>query len=467
MRNLLIRADGGEKLGMGHLIRCRALGQAWQDAGGDVRFASSGEDASETAELARKIGAEWVAVDGYHFGAAFVETLQQAGLRVLFIDDYGHAGRYPAELVLNQNLHASDSLYSSRGASTRLLLGPRYVLLRREFLAVRRRGDTPAAARKVLVTLGGSDPDNVTAKVVRALGQLHMSDLETVVVAGPANPHFATLRKSGMRVVRDPGNMADLMAWAGVAVSAAGSTCWELAFMGLPALAIVCAENQHPVAESLHQAGCLESLGEQSMLSGRDIAAALQCLLRSQRMRQSMSERGRALVDGLGAARVIEHMLKPVHFRQAEVQDCRLLWEWVNDPAVRASAFSSDPVPWSAHVEWFHAKREDPRTVQWIALDGSGLPIGQVRFDSGNQSAAIIDVSVAPELRANGYGRMVIAAAVDELFRSSAVDSVHALVKTRNQPSLRAFQNAGFRNHGIETVNGHEAQHLVRRRQDV
>src|SRR5207248_2812164 len=135
-------------------------------------------------------------------------------------------------------------------------------------------------------------------------------------------------------VEKDPPNMAELMAWADVAVSAAGSTCWELAFMGVPAVAIVCADNQQSVAESLHQAGSVESLGDHSMLSSRDIAAALKCLMRSQRMRRSMSEHGRAIVDGYGAARVVARMLTPVRFRDVEERDCRLLWEWVNDPTV-------------------------------------------------------------------------------------------------------------------------------------
>ena len=467
MRNLLIRADGGEKIGLGHLMRCRALAQAWEEAGGSVRFASEGESAAQTAEIAASMDAEWVVVDGYQFGAGYVDTLQQAGFRVLFVDDNGHADSYTAELVLNQNLHASDALYSNRGQSTGLLLGPHYALLRREFRLAARERNTPPAARKLLITLGGSDPHNVTTKVLRAVALLDMPDLEPVVVAGAANRRNPAKLPFPARVEKDPPNMAELMAWADVAVSAAGSTCWELAFMGLPAIAIVCADNQQNVAESLHQAGSVESLGDQSMLSSSDIAAALRCLMRSQRMRRSMSERGRAIVDGHGATRVVERMLRPVRFREAEERDCRLLWEWVNDPAVRTSAFSTDPVPWPSHVQWFQSRRGDPRTVQWIAVDADGLPIGQVRFDGDDQQSATIDVSVAPEKRAKGYGRTVITAAVDEYFRSSAVDTVHALVKTRNQPSLRAFRHAGFHEVGIETVNGQQAEHLVRRRYDA
>src|SRR5579883_2419821 len=185
MRNLLIRANGGEKIGMGHLVRCRALAEAWQDAGGEVQFASAGESAEATAAMAAETGAEWVVLDGYRFDSSFVDTLKQSGLRVLFIDDCGGAKRYPADLILNSNLHASEALYTGRAPATGLLLGPRYALLRRRFRCTPPDPEQPPAARRVLVTMGGSDPENVTAKVIRALSLLEIADLQAVVVVGP------------------------------------------------------------------------------------------------------------------------------------------------------------------------------------------------------------------------------------------------------------------------------------------
>ncbi len=54
---------------------------------------------------------------------------------MLFIDEQlGHAAHYSADLVLNQNAFADEGLYPRRDASTRLLLGPRFALLRHEFV---------------------------------------------------------------------------------------------------------------------------------------------------------------------------------------------------------------------------------------------------------------------------------------------------------------------------------------------
>ncbi len=163
MGTLCVRADASVAMGTGHVMRCLALAQAWQDAGGDVVFAmaetgaaiqkrlqseglsifpgesapGSIEDAKEVVELARKQGARWIVVDGYQFGERYQRDLEQAGLKVLFVDDSGHATGYVADVVLNQNAHACAELYESRHAHTRLLLGPRHALLRREFRAVR------------------------------------------------------------------------------------------------------------------------------------------------------------------------------------------------------------------------------------------------------------------------------------------------------------------------------------------
>src|SRR5262245_49913761 len=180
-RRLLIRADASPEIGTGHVMRCLALAQAWHERGGEAILVTarsidslkprldeeglpvrrlddeSGSlgDARATARLAREIGADWAVLDGYHFTAEYQRVLKAAAVRVLVIDDYGHAEHYWADAILNQNLHARESLYPSRKSDIRLLLGPRYTLLRREFWKWRGWKRThPREATKVLVTFG-------------------------------------------------------------------------------------------------------------------------------------------------------------------------------------------------------------------------------------------------------------------------------------------------------------------------
>ena len=333
----MLRADAGVEMGTGHVMRCLALAQAWQDAGGHAVFAMADStpaiesrlksedaeivrishpagtlaDAESLAGVARARNADWVVVDGYHLGAEYQHALKAEGRRVLVLDDYGHAERYVADLVLNQNAHASVDFYRDRSPETQLLLGPRYVLLRREFQAWQKWNRViPQVGEKILVTLGGSDPDNVTFRVVQAIQKVEARNLDIVIVAGGSNPHLASLEsevgaaKQSIRLIKNVVNMPELMAWADVAISAAGATCWEMCLLGLPAILIDLAPNQVPIAEELHRRGIALHAGSAKDLSLTALAEELNLLLQSYEGRSKMSARGRELVDGAGASRV-------------------------------------------------------------------------------------------------------------------------------------------------------------------
>lgn len=256
----------------------------------------------------------WVVLDGYHFDEEYQRALRAAGHRVLVIDDTGHLPRYHADILLNQNT-ISGSIHYRTDPRTHLLMGSRYVLLRREFLdwkAEERRHPEPA--ENILVTLGGADPDNVTRSVIDALGGLSLPRLSVRAIVGASNPHRKSLEHCASsagfdcRLMEATDRMPQWMAWADMAVSAAGTTCWEMAFMGLPNLAVVLAENQRAVASTLRSAGC--SVVQEDSGDTGALHAALGGLIRDGRRRERMSRMGRELIDGLGGRRVVELLLK-------------------------------------------------------------------------------------------------------------------------------------------------------------
>lgn len=325
-------------MGTGHVMRCLALAQAWQETGGRAVFAvadvlpsvrqrllsegtevapvegrpGSRDDARCVAELANRHAAGWIVVDGYDFDAEYQRELKAAGLQVLFVDDNGHARHYAADLVLNQNAHADGSLYPNREPYTRLLLGPRYALLRREFQLWRQwKRVIPPVGRRILVSMGGSDPNNMTAAVIPALKSIKMEGLEVAVVAGGSNPHLDSLERAvlstngGFRLLKDVLNMPELMAWADIMLAAAGSICWEICAMALPALLVVTASNQRDVAEQLAALGAAQTLDSGTERIATASGPLLQRLLESQSRRQSLSSKARELVDMGGSARVV------------------------------------------------------------------------------------------------------------------------------------------------------------------
>jgi UDP-2,4-diacetamido-2,4,6-trideoxy-beta-L-altropyranose hydrolase len=491
---LVIRADADSRQGAGHVMRCLALAQAWQDAGGRALFLTaapppalqtrlqsegmevsplqatpgSPEDARETAALARSRGAAWVGADGYHFGADYQRLLKDAGLRLLCIDDYGHAGHYCADLVLNQNIHALPNLYADREAHTRLLLGTRYVLLRREFWPWRGwRREIPAVARKVLVTLGGGDPGNVTLKVIQALAQVQIEGLEAVVVVGPANPHLTELNAAvqnsahRIRLEANVTNMAELMAWADLAVTAGGSTCWETAFLGLPSLTIILATNQRQVTEELEKFRVAQNLRLPEDLSESAIAISLTTLLAAREIRKSMSLTGAELIDGLGVKRVLEQLTrKNLKLRRAFEADCEMVWKWRNAPEVRAGSFSMDDIPWESHKNWFLSRLKDPNCIFFIASNEDKRSVGQIRYEVRGTEATV-SVCLDKNYRGSGYGTEIIRLGSQTLFSQSEIMTIHAYIKDINKSSLRAFKKVGFKNKDVTVIQGQAAIHMV------
>ena len=462
--NIVLRADGSAQRGTGHVMRCLSLAQAWPGKaifamaettpGLTQRLQTEGFEIAgdNVIELARQHDAAWVVADGYHFDAAFQRQIKDAGLRLLLVDDYGHAEHYSADYILNQNLYASPRFYTDREPRTQLLLGTRYAMLRRQFNEWRTwQREIPAVARKVLVTLGGADADNVTGAVVEALREF---DIELKVVVGGSNPHFA----DSSSVIRDAKNMPELMAWADVAISAGGTTSYELAFMGLPGLVFVLADNQRAVADALDAAGLAVKTTQES------VADDLRALLGDAGRRAEMSGRGRQLVDGDGVNRVVACLRSAsLTLRRVREEDCRQIWEWANEPAARAVSLSSEPIPWETHVQWFAARVNAPGHLFYLATNSHDALVGQIRYEVTG-SEAVVSVSLAKEARGRGYGAALIVRGSEQCFTDAPVKLIRAFIKPDNATSVRAFERAGYADAGMAVERGQTVRQFVRER---
>ncbi len=340
---LLIRADAGGAMGAGHVMRMLALAQAWIAHGGVAHFASvqcppaltvrlgcegvqfhaliacepgSSDDGAQTVRLARDCGAAWVALDGYHHGLAAQSALSEAGFRVLAVDDYGHADVWCADLILNQNFDAGQRCYVNRLSGGEQLLGPVFALLRREFWDAA-GGDVARAGqggplRRILVTLGGVDADNVSGRFLSGLEAAAVSPLEVRVLLGAGNPHAAEVAlrarasRHAIEVVRDCTDMPAMYRWADGVISAAGSTCYEWLYFGLPALVVAVADNQVSNARWLQAQGRAVVLAPTGNRQAADWCAPIARWLRTGAV--TVTADAVPLVDAQGAHRVVAAM---------------------------------------------------------------------------------------------------------------------------------------------------------------
>ena len=318
-------------------MRCLALAQAWRDNGGKVVFATAQltpglrsrlenesieicdlmvapggkRDLDSTLKLARVCVPEAVVVDGYHFGGAFQSVLVDAGFRVLFIDDYGHASKYSATWVLNQNISAYPELYKERYRNTRLLLGPKYALLRREFVKLKHHKPIAENVRKILITMGASDPQNATLKILSAMRSISSKKFEIEVIVGGDSPNLEDIQNVAESmsqrtdVLFDVKNMYHHLKDADIVVTAGGSTCWEAACLGLPNIILTFADNQVAIAQGLERAKAARNLGRCNEVSQEIIASTISNVISSFELRNAMSYSAQSLVDGKGAHRVL------------------------------------------------------------------------------------------------------------------------------------------------------------------
>lgn len=475
---LVIRADADGAIGAGHVMRCLALAQEWRGQGGEVVFLGR----IDSDYLRRRILAEgcflhaltaihpapadlievgswlveqegktaWLVLDGYHFDVAYHDAIRAKGLPLLVIDDYAHLPEYHADILLNPNAYAPELTYKIIPDALQLM-GSRYLPLRREFhQAVKKQRGVVARGRRILVTMGGADPDNVSAKVLDALLATQGSDLEIKIVVGPLNSNRAALAAKLIRapftaeLLEPVADMVPLMQWADLSISAAGSTCWELAALGVPMLVTVLADNQARLAASLAASGAAVNLGWSHAWQPEQLLPLVTSLLFDKERRGSMGLCGQKLVDAQGGQRLLQAM-RSFYFslRPVVAEDCATLYQWANEPETRAVSFCQAPISWEEHCQWFAERLVDPEHVFLLAIDSEGKALGQVRFAVIAQEA-LISVGLGQNYRGAGLGSRLIRLASKKIKAAQGLTRILAHIRPENNKSLQAFSRAGF-----------------------
>lgn len=350
-----IRTDASQAIGSGHVMRCATLAGALREAGADVRFVcrelpghyadwlrargfavallptpavplppdsdqytrwlgvDAATDAAQCSAALQGASLDWLVVDHYALDAVWERAVCPPSVRVFVVDDLADRA-HACALLLDQNYHAAGAArYACFAPAAELLLGPRYALLRPDFVDRRAQlRPRTGEVRKLLVFLGGSDSADVSSTVMRALAARGGDTLTVDVIAGQSNPHLDALRTlcacSGARLHTQVDDMAARMADADLAIGATGVATWERAALGLPTLAVSVADNQSEIARHAHALGLLRWLGDAETVGEADWIAAIDWACANPEALCAQSRAGMETVDGQGARRVVECM---------------------------------------------------------------------------------------------------------------------------------------------------------------
>jgi len=491
--NIAFRVDASAQIGTGHFMRCLTLADTLSRFGIGLRFVSrhmpphfrdqlsargyefadigSVGDASGPAGAvghARWLGTsqaedaggairalsdrlwDWLVVDHYALDAEWETMLRPAARKIACIDDIADRS-HDCDLLLDQN-HFTDMATRYDGkvpAHCQMLLGPRYALLRGEFAELHARSEPRSGAvKRLLVFFGGVDAEDATGTAVEALAGLHGSGVHVDVVIGRTHPAGSRLAaqcmQHGFELHVQTERMAELMAAADLAVGAGGTAVWERCCLGLPAIVVALAANQRRQVADAAREGLLYAPDVEDGV-GPLLARHARTLIENGALRSVISRIGLQAVDGEGASRVARRMgCRGIELRPALAADSRNIFEWRNDPAVRAVSRSSDIIDWGVHQRWFAATLNATDGLLLVG-ERAGSAVGVVRFDMSGHEAEI-SIYLVPGAHPKGEGSELLLAAEAWLADNhSRVTQIRAHVLGDNQRSHALFLGAAYR----------------------
>ncbi|HEU4825336.1 MAG TPA: UDP-2,4-diacetamido-2,4,6-trideoxy-beta-L-altropyranose hydrolase [Dongiaceae bacterium] len=331
--------DASLSIGTGHVMRCLTLADELRRRGASTGFlcrsepgnlnafiasrghyiqilAAEPDDAQQSAAYFGQAQPDWVVVDHYALSRAWENAARRFARRIFVIDDLADRD-HDCDLLLDQNLYEGvETRYAPLvPAHCRQLIGPRFALLRPEFAQARDRIARKAGpVARLLISFGGVDVTNETARLITCLDDLLPPPAALDVVIGSASPHRDQVkalasRRPAATVHVGTDRMAELMSRADAFVGAGGSTTWERFCLGLPSLVIAVADNQRATSRYLGKIGAIDYIGAAPELAADALRAAVSGFLLDHERRARMAELGMQLVDGLGASRVSDCIL--------------------------------------------------------------------------------------------------------------------------------------------------------------
>lgn len=353
MKSALFRTDGSHRLGLGHVMRSLALAQGLKKMGVEPLFvirdyepsvvelvrrhqcdvktipqgSSFAEDASRTLDFASRHHVSLIVTDLSNSDSLanlaeyrrYFQKLKAAHTFMIILDELIEAD-FPRGLQVIP-YYGAESINTRPRGGTRLLLGPKYFIFRQEFVeAAPVKREIGKNARNILVTMGGSDPLNLTIRVAMVLKELNRTSLNLQIVIGIGYSDSVKVElesilagyRGNYELITGSDNMADLMLWADLAIIAGGLTKCETAVTGTPSIIISSSEREAAMCEEFEKGGSALHLGHISEISEADIAKAIGKLLEDDILRTQMSKRGRDMVDGKGVERVISEIPQEV-----------------------------------------------------------------------------------------------------------------------------------------------------------
>ncbi len=509
-----IRVDASTRMGTGHVMRCLTLATKLKEHGANVIFLSKKhqgnlnqlitqkgfelfelsapiqnienetdeklwlgcnfqDDANECLQAFKSLTIVLLIVDHYSLDAHW-QRLIKAKLsltKIMVIDDLANRS-HDCDFLLDQTLGRKKSDYEKLVPNyCQLLLGADFIMLRDEFLQNRATAKNTRNSRikasgieNILITMGGTDPDNIAEKLLNWLIKFQhdsqtSNKIQVTLVANQASAFIKNLEEISanhdwITIVINPESMAKLMLATDIAIGSSGATAWERCCLGLPSLSIISAENQKFVSENLTRAGAIINLSHFSKLTYTKFSESL-TRITSIITYQQMVEQSFACCDGLGLTKVADVLLvilsSNVCLVKASYDDCQSLFDWQSNSDIRKYFHNSEPVKWQQHCDWLtDTLANNSKHLYMIKRYDSDeqklQSVGVLRLDALQSSKYEIDADweVSIIISPKHQGKSIADKAIRQIPESFKEQGIIAEVHSDNIASHKLFSRAGF-----------------------
>ncbi len=334
-----IRCDGNKRIASGHVRRCLTLAAAFERAGAQVRILVADEESAalakdhgfpvvvlntyyrapdrETEILIKEVTehhTDLLLIDSYSVTREYLQKLRDV-VKTGYIDDL-HSFVYPVDFILQYSSTGQPS-ERARGLASRCLVGTEYAPIRREFSEQTYRMPLRDEVRRILVTTGGSDTNHMAFRITQGfidMGAAAFRDVELLITVGSLSDDLPVLKALAQRdprinILSEVKEMAKLMTSCDLALTAGGTTVFELCAVGVPSCVFVFGDDQARVLSTLEdiveEAGvAADAIGAEASAQAALKWAAKMCDPDNTDIRRTMSDKMRSVTDGKGADRV-------------------------------------------------------------------------------------------------------------------------------------------------------------------
>lgn len=333
---IYVRVDANQFIGMGHLMRCLTVALALKKIGEKITFIISDikckeiieqsgfeticlendyskkeEEVSTLIKLLVNNDISFILVDSYYVTNNYFSELKKIS-KVIYFDDL-NTQCWDVNILINYNVYASKLDYSEyRTKDTVLLLGTQYAPLRDEF---KKNNITKINkdVKNIFVSAGGADPEKITELIISKICS-KWDNVQFHFVVGNLNSRIDNLKnmsKENVIIHINETNMSKLMCQCDIAISAAGTTLYELCACGIPTITYTLADNQFLAANEFDAKSIMLNVGDcrENKRFALDLNDTIKQLVENTSLRKQMSEKMKKLVNGKGALEIAQNVI--------------------------------------------------------------------------------------------------------------------------------------------------------------